>query len=230
MLCQISTEQYLAGGIHDLNNGYLITALEKFNKAIEKDSTYAKAYYYRAKTYIKGAYADYYPPAINDCEKCITLAPDSNFWEAYYYLAKLNYARDSAYINYFDRALQFNPNNVEIILYRAFAKNWHNKTKEALEDYNLAIKLEPRNIDALISRGIFYINKDNKLALRDLFKAKKIDKKNADIFYEIGNTYYWMSKVGKKCNYCKYYKKAVNLGYKGYIIMMKDCGIDYKKE
>ena len=40
----------------------------KFSKAIDIDSTYAEAYFYRAKTYIKGAFADYYPPAINDCE------------------------------------------------------------------------------------------------------------------------------------------------------------------
>jgi Tfp pilus assembly protein PilF len=226
---QTTKEKFLESGKYDLEHGFLFSALENFNNAIALDSLYADAYYYRAKTYLKGEHKDYCTQAYKDCQKCIKLDPTKNYWEAYYYLGQLNYCSDSSYISYFDKIINMNPDNIEVLMFRSTIRSNRQNFNGAMSDLNRVIGIEPKNIDAIIARSTIYIyNKQYKLGLHELKRASKIDKTNPLPYYHIALLYHYLNQHGHNYDYCKYFKKAVSLGFKGYIYFMKDCGIEYK--
>ncbi len=224
---QLTKEACLERGKQDYENGYLFSALLHLDQAIGIDSLYADAYYYKALTYMKGFKGDYYAPIINNCKKCISLDSNKNYWQAYYHLAYYYYFRDSSYIKYFDKALFFNPGNIEIVFNLCDANRKWKNSKAELYNCNLAISMEPKNAKAYLLRARYYYNIDKSLALKDLKKARRLDRKNPEIYNKLGDLYYYMSSKNKKYNYCKYYRKAFELNPNYYYYDMKKCGVNY---
>jgi tetratricopeptide (TPR) repeat protein len=176
-------EEFFDAGKESLEQGWLITAVDYFSDAIKLDSNFANAYYYRGLTYIKGALSDCYAPAVNDFYKCINLQPDSNFWQAYYYIAKQKLFPDTSALKFYDKAIKFNPTNYLLHQNRGFLRQWNRMYLLALSDYEKAIELNSN--DALTydlkSSTQVQIEKYS-AALKTIDKAIELNPKYAKLY------------------------------------------------
>jgi tetratricopeptide (TPR) repeat protein len=139
---QPTSIDYFREGKNNYENGYLMSAVETLTKSIELDSTFSSAYYYRGCALNKGFASDGMDTITKDFLKCIALAPDSAYPEAYYYLADLIIRNnDSLELKYYNKAIEFNPTD-----YRYFRERGHKfadlgRYEEAFADYTKAIAL-----------------------------------------------------------------------------------------
>ncbi|MEO8765613.1 MAG: hypothetical protein ABI416_15040 [Ginsengibacter sp.] len=79
-------------------------------------SNFTAAYNYRGLTYVKGALSDCYIPEVKDLYKSIALAPDSNYWQAYYYIADQQLFPGTSAIKFYKKAINLTSSNY--ILYQ----------------------------------------------------------------------------------------------------------------
>ena len=180
--CQTKEELFEAGK-GDLEKGWLITAVDYFSDAIKLDTNFANAYYYRGLTYIKGAMSDCYEPAVKDFYKCINLQPDSNFWQAYYYIAKQKLFPDTSALKYYDKAIKFNPTNYLIFQNRGFLRQWNRMYDLALSDYDKAIELNTNDAHTYDLKASTQIQiKDYSVALITIDKAIELNPKYAKLY------------------------------------------------
>jgi hypothetical protein len=172
-------------GKEDYQGGWLITALDYFSEAIKLDSFFASAYYYRGLTYIKGARSDCYLPAVNDFYKCIELQPDSNYWQAYEYLASQKIFPDTAALWYYNKAILFNPTNYILYQQRGFLKGWNGMLSSALMDYDKAIDLNNKDAQNYDLRASIKIQTGNfEGALIDNDKAIKLSPEDSKLYFD----------------------------------------------
>lgn len=120
--------------------GQLQDAITAFNKAIEMNPEYARAYSVRGLAYAK---ADQPQKGINDCNKAIELMPNNagafvNRGFAYY---KSRYY-DQA-IKDVNKAIEINPNIDKAYQVRGLCHLADKAYSQAIEDFDMAIKLNP---------------------------------------------------------------------------------------
>ena len=176
-------EELFKAGKNDLENGWLITAVDYFSDAINLDSNFANAYYSRGLTYIKGALSDCYAPAVDDFYKCIELQPDSNFWQAYYYIAKQKLFPDTSALKYYDKAIKFNPTNYLLYQNRGFLRQWNRMYELALADYDIAIELNSNDAITYDFKASTQIQiKNYSAALKTIEKAIELNPKYAKLY------------------------------------------------
>jgi tetratricopeptide (TPR) repeat protein len=125
-------------------------AAEMFDKLIEADKNNAKAYHMRGLSY--GA-DENYAAAIKDLEKAIELTNDSH--EALCdlggtYLAMKKY-KDAA--QYFEKAVTSDGKCHEAWMGKALAAYFNKELKAALEFLNITLKLNPKNLLALLTKA-----------------------------------------------------------------------------
>ena len=61
-------------------------------------------------------------------------------------------------VEYFNKEILENPNNIEAYLYRAFSYGQLEEYKNAINDFNYVLEQSPENIAAWINRGVCYKN------------------------------------------------------------------------
>ena len=71
-------------------------------------------------------------------------------------------------IRYFTKSLQLNPDSAKVYTARACARGKVNQLEKSLEDYNRALEIDSKLVDAYIGRGNIYFKKgDNQSAIKD---------------------------------------------------------------
>jgi len=144
---------YLRGNffLHKSDQESLIRALDYFQKSIEKDRSYAPPYAGVAYAYatLADAYLppkDTYPKAKSAAVKALEL--DSTIAEARAALAFIlgAYERDRlSSQREFRRAMEFNPNSVDVLWLSALGLGYHSGSAEAIALADRAIALDPLN-------------------------------------------------------------------------------------
>lgn len=110
----------------------------------------------------------------------------------------------------YDRAIEFDPRNIDVYINRGIAYSSQEKHQQAIEDYDKAIALAPNNADAYISRGIAYsAQKEHQKAIADYDKAIALAPNNADAYYAKGFTL--ALQEGSRQEAIKAYQKAAEL-------------------
>jgi protein O-mannosyl-transferase len=157
--------------------GELNDGLASFNRSIELDSSSAEVYFFRGTL----LYAQKnYDAAVKDFKTAIALKP--NYAEAIYNLG-ICYSTMGNYqesINTTTKSIGLKPNEQ---MYESRAKAFFNlkEYKEAIDDFTIALKLDPKSAESLFYRGISFYNynqKDN--ACNDLKQASSLGYINAN--------------------------------------------------
>lgn len=180
---QTKVELFETGKDH-LQGGRLITAVDYFSNAIRLDTNFAEAYYYRGLTYIKGAKSDCYEPAVKDFYKCISLQPDGNYWQAYFYIANQKLFPDTAALKYYDRAIDINPSNYLLYQKRGFLKHWNRMLSSAYQDYMKAVALNSLDVQSYdYMANIDMENGHYFSAITQINKGLEVDPDNAKLYF-----------------------------------------------
>jgi tetratricopeptide (TPR) repeat protein len=138
--------QLVAEGKRYLNDCKLMSAVEVLSQAIKLDTSNSQAYYYRGCALNQGYASDGMDTITKDFIKCISLNPNGNFPEAYFYLAYfIHYGNSTLRLSYFNKAIQFNPTEYRYFRERGSVKERLGMFEDALIDYAKAIKLNPKD-------------------------------------------------------------------------------------
>lgn len=143
-------EERLNDGIRLYLDGSYDKALAAYGDALLIDSTYAKAYFYRAKTYQKmtqpdKALADYTTSLLYDAKNV-----DAYMFRAGILLEKELY--ENALVD-FTKAIELDTNNANAYLMRASVHNYLGRPADALPDYDKSIAKGKRTQVTLYQRG-----------------------------------------------------------------------------
>ena len=226
---QVTKEQLFENGLKVYEKGFYITAIEYFDRVIEIDSTFAIAYYYKGLSYKKGTYADIHPEVVSNFEKAIQLDTIQNFWEAYFYLARLAQFTDTSFYNLYDKAIFFNPNNSDIYFQRGNYYYWKKMDyKKGVADYENALQLDSKNVDALSGLGFYYYTqkKDLSKALDFYNRAIKLKQNDTGLLF---NRAQILCKLDKKTKLKRDLNKLTELT-EYYYTIENDCNIKLKKK
>lgn len=136
-------------GVHYARDKKYDKAIEEFGKAIDAQPNYPKNYRNRAQAYRLNNQPN---KALSDYNKLIELEPKDA--EAYAALGQLevdqaDYNKGLQHIN---RALELEPTHKNLPRFRAFAYLKQKQWKKAAEDYNVVVKDNPRDLEALEAR------------------------------------------------------------------------------
>ena len=171
-------EYYLRGNEYFQNRMSMETArlsVEMYQRAIELDPEFAAAWAGLSKAYIWNYYStvdrtlDQKTAAKTAVDKANELAPDSPDVQIafgyYYYYGDRDFDRA---LDFFERALDDCPNNVEILCPIAFTKRRQNKWDEGVGILEKAVELNPRFVSSVQELGITY------LFMRQYDKAERL--------------------------------------------------------
>ncbi len=132
------------------------SALKIYNEILRKDPNYTSALVNRALIYEKIGEEKM---AQEDYEKALDLAPNQvdllNNVGAFY----LDHKRPQLAKYYFTRVLEIQPEYTPAYVNRANANEKLDKIDDALEDLRIALSLEPKNIEIILSQAILYYKK-----------------------------------------------------------------------
>jgi len=232
---KVSQEKY-AKAVNELNavdwfkKGYALRyrdkknqeAMKAFDKAIEIDPNFARAYAGRAAIYNDW---EQHQHALRESEQAIKLDPNHPWGfhtRGWAYIGLLNYQKAIEDLN---KAIKLNPSYVYAYCHRSWAyfmlKNYH----QALEDANKAIELDPEFSIAYFRRGRALASL-NKLqdAIKDFDKAIKLDPTSSWSFLHRGYTFL---KLGKTEQALEDLKKAASLGNNDAQTYLKKKGIQW---
>ncbi|PIO48766.1 MAG: hypothetical protein CMR00_02545 [[Chlorobium] sp. 445] len=179
-LAQTAEELYASGVAHLSNEAYS-AALIDFNKAINKDSTYWRAYWGRA--YTQWIYLQDTTAAMQDYAKAIELAP--NEAELYYYRGLLRhemaqYARANVD---FTRAILLNANNADYFFQRGRSRLAIEEFAAAIEDFSEVLKQVAESSSAYFYRGYAKLSLDKWLDAVEDFTASLSLAETAEAYY-----------------------------------------------
>ena len=125
-------------------------AIERFDQTLRLNSRYAKALAHRAGCFF---YLDRFAEAAADAHRALNLAP--NLPEAYHVigLLEINDGHLELAERIFSEALEFSPDNSELLAGRALARQKLRKFEDAREDADAAIAYRPSNGEAYFIRA-----------------------------------------------------------------------------
>jgi tetratricopeptide (TPR) repeat protein len=163
-----------------LDSSSFSSAIEKYDKAIRKDSLFAKAYANRAIATSWGYYVEQLDStAIYKCKRDIekALSIDKDLYEAqialgfYYYYCDPDFSKA---INFFTRASEMDPENYQPLYYKALVYRKMGKWNESMDLIHKVLKFNPQEALFLTNIGLSYDythNYDSAL----IFHQKAID-------------------------------------------------------
>jgi tetratricopeptide (TPR) repeat protein/S1-C subfamily serine protease len=162
-------------------------ALSDYNKAININPNYAKAYLNRGNLYHN---QQKYELALADYNKAIKINP--NLVEAYYNRGSL-YSDLQKYelaLSDYNKAIELDSNLAEAYSNRGNIYYYQQKYELALADFNKAIELNRNDAIAYNNRGNLYHNQQKyELALSDFNKAIELNRNYAIAYYNRGILY-----------------------------------------
>lgn len=176
-------ERLFSEGLKYAELKYYEKAIEKFNKVIEIEPENGSAYYNKG---LALEHLQRFSEALDCYSKSISLNPEvENRKSAYsrcaYNIGVLLRSNNEPHkaIEYFDKALEYNPTFYECIMAKGDAFQDIEKYDESISLYNSAIKSEPNRAEAYISKGYSLYELGKKLeALKCLETALKIEPAN----------------------------------------------------
>jgi adenylate cyclase len=234
---QEAYEAYLKGQFYwkKLTQNDLETALKYFELAKEKDQEFALAYAGISDVWIGLQQMGYAPPdeagpkAMASIMKALEL--DSTLAQVHYSLALVRYASEwdwESGESEFKKTLTINPNYAEARAYYSHLLNMLGRPKEAMEQIELALKLDPHNplIKSMYGVDLTFIHRFDE-AISVSREALKVDPTNPVAFTALAIAFHstrryeealesWKSYC---CNTYKGIAHAFDQGYKkaGYV-------------
>ena len=193
------------GNLFDDLNKYE-EAITDFDKAIELNSNYVKAWFNRGVA--KGD-LQRHKEAVTDFDKVIEL--NSNYVKAWLNRgsAKANLQRYKEALADVDKAIELNPNFAEAWLFRGDAKVYLQRYEEAIVDYDKAIELNPNFAEAWLFRGDVKENlQKHEEALADYNKAIAINPNFAQAWSKRGIA---LTRLGKYEQALEHFNQAMKL-------------------
>ena len=147
------------------------------------------------------------------------------YWEAYYWLVRLDYVYGKEAMDMIQTAIKLKPEDSELYSFRSHLKDLSGDSIGALQDITWAIIFSPNNPGYYLSRAQFldYNWGLYKQALNDCNRAIELDSTYAYAYYQKGQIYYWQKDIEKAC---ENFHKAIEHNINQWEIAMKDCGID----
>lgn len=158
--------------LEKLNN--LTEALANYNKAIELNPRFSTAFYNRALIFKK---LRKFKDAIKDLDMAISI--ENNNSQYYFERAKLNSRHTFIWqkaLEDLNKAISLNPQNSDFFNERADIYKYICKYELAINDCEVALKLNPRSAMAYLLKGLTYWEKgDMTLVLENLGKAIELE-------------------------------------------------------
>ena len=188
--------------------GKLDESLKDLDSAKAIDSTVMKLHLYYSKTYLfkqDGEKALYYSN--------LAVAEMPEYADAYDQRAVAKFLLNDirGTIEDEDLAIKFDSTDYNFFVTRGWAKSSLKLYKEAISDYDKALKLEP-DVKAFANRGMVYAYlNEHARAIDDYSMAIAMNGRVADVYYFRGLSY---KALGKKIQACLDFTRAVDLGYK----------------
>ncbi|MFA5790577.1 MAG: tetratricopeptide repeat protein [Caldisericia bacterium] len=154
--CPTSSTAYCGRGRIYTSQKKYVKAIADFTNSIELDPEFAPAYYYRGLAYSIIKLND---NSIKDFTKAILLTSNSKYWpNSESWIDEYTFPLISAYAQ------------------RGFAYYRKSLYREAMDDFNKAIKLTPGTAFEYYIRGLLFARRQAKdLAIKDLKKASELD-------------------------------------------------------
>ena len=189
---------YFYRGTASLQKGNADFAIQDYNKSLEIDPKFAKAYTNRGFAY-----------AIAYTNRGVI------------YLWKGN--SDLA-IQDFTKSIELDPKYAVTYYNRGVIYLWKGKSDLAIQDFTKSIELDPKYAVAYTNRGVAYHDKGNSdLAIQDFTKSIELDPKLADAYYNRGFAY---ASKGNSDLAIQDYTKAIELDPK-YAVAYNNRGLAY---
>jgi len=154
-------------------------AIECYNKVLELDKDFERAYVQRAYCNVQ---LNEYKTAISDYKTALELNPNDpitylNLGQTYYYLGQ------KGDTTYFDKAIELDENMFEAHFARGNALIYQEEYEQAIISLTRAIELESTWSAFYLCRAIAYQNMGNyQKALEDCYKAKQLNPTDNEIY------------------------------------------------
>lgn len=208
-------DKYINESKQNMENESYDAAIEKLTQVIENDNQNYRALNLRGQCLVAKQVQKYEDPDDGDYTEALEDYTDALFAIRSY----VNDARER------EKKQEYREEKAEIFLNRGLAKMKYDKKKYfnlAIEDFDEANKLDRENYDVYINRSkAYYLTKEYGKELIDLRRlAKEMENPKsplrekldiAELYYKLGRAY--INDSNDKTSACKYYKKALNLGY-----------------
>lgn len=175
-------------GIDAATTGNYKKAIEYFETAIQVNTQFAPAYYYRGTIRDRIPWIKATPKPVEDFETAIRLNPQ--YAEAY---VELGRAREQ--ISDFDRAIQLNPNLTRAYYWRGYVREKlatgsdqaNNQIRASIADYEKALSLNRKYAEAYLAKGRAHRKlKEYRAAVDDLTRAIQFQPRQAEAYEERG--------------------------------------------
>lgn len=185
----------------------MIAALEDFNRTISIDIEFHEAYLQRGILY---TWLNEYEKALIDYNYGLSLRPNNTRLIINRATTKGRLGDYEGAIADLNLAISINPNQAEAYSNRGLAYAYMGEYDLALDDYNKAISFEEDG-QTYFNRGLTYYN------LNDFEKALSDFEKAIQLYFEIGDLYFYKAFCERKLNNpnvaCEDMQKSVNLGF-----------------
>ena len=181
-------------------------AIQDFNKSIQLNPNYDKAYNNRGNIYDD---LGQYELAIKDFDKSIQLNPNYDLAYNNRGVVYNNLKQYERAIQDFDKSIKINPNYDKSYNNRGNSYNYLGKYERAIQDFDKAIKLNPNYDKAYNNRGVAYINLEKyERAIQDFDKAIKLNPNYATAYNNRGAAY---GGLGQHEKALKNFEKALEI-------------------
>ncbi|KKP52824.1 MAG: Tetratricopeptide TPR_2 repeat-containing protein [candidate division TM6 bacterium GW2011_GWF2_33_332] len=124
-------------------------ALVDLNRSISIDNKYGMAYLNRG---VSKARLGYFKESLSDFQKALDYKIEKRFLPELYVSwggALANTGDLNGAMECFTKSIELNPKNPGVFNNRGITYGMMGKNKEALDDFNMALKLDPKNVDAM---------------------------------------------------------------------------------
>jgi tetratricopeptide (TPR) repeat protein len=172
-------------------------AMLNVQAALKINEQYAPAYFWKGMIYEDLGNLDLAKQSYQTC-----IERDANYFDAYHHLGiLLTHTLDKNAVVYFDKALEINPNSIEVLRNKGLYLKDVDKYDEAIECFNTILNLDPKFSESYYNIGVVYIaayrddmeqfSKDTtiQVAMENFEKAIQIDPQYPDALYNLGHLY-----------------------------------------